>query len=68
MNRMTSDAEMAAMWRAYQALKLLDSAAQYRAIDGLRYRLDAERQGTEPNPSGKVVSLQSHRNSEEVPF
>jgi hypothetical protein len=33
MNRMTSDAEMAAMWRAHQALKLLDSAAQDRAID-----------------------------------
>jgi hypothetical protein len=68
MSRVTSDTEMAAMWAAYQALKLLDSSAQYRAVAWLRHRLDSDIQGATADRDGKVLHLRPHRVDEDVPF
>jgi hypothetical protein len=66
MSSTASDAEIAAMCAAHQALKSLDSSARCRPIARLRQRLGAEVQGTDL--SGKIVLLRSHRSCEEVPF
>lgn len=66
MSASESDAEMAAIWSAYNALKPLDRLARYRAIAWLQHRLEHEMNRDSGTPRDNVVKLADL--SSEVPF